>query len=112
MRRTGKGKHVSRLANFLVAAAVLIICNVALGFVTSRHSAAIVISAVIGLITVVLLVLIRIRQQKTTRALIEKISHLGEAIEQERKDCMMQSAAHRRRAVPRNGQTEPDSNEC
>ena len=104
MRRTGNKKDALRIGNFLVAAAVLIVCNVAFGFITSWHLALLVIPGLIGVSTVVLLVLMRARQQKTTRALLDKISDLGEGMEQERKDHAAQSVSHPRSGILRNGQ--------
>jgi len=104
MRRNGKQQRGPRSANFFVAAAVLIVCNVAFGFITSWHLAALIVPPLISLITIVLLLLMRARQQKTTRALLDKISGLGEGMEQERKDHTTQSASHPRSGVLRNGQ--------
>ena len=95
------------LANFLVAGAVLIAGDVFWGLAASRHSIAMGIPAGVSLIIVVLLVVVRIKQERTQRALLKKISQLAEAMEQERKDYMKRSAAHQTRAVPQNGQTKP-----
>lgn len=74
MHRNAKQQRGPRPANFFVAAALLIVCNIALGFVTSWHLAALIIPPLVSLITIVLLLLMRARQQidRCDSSLLEK----------------------------------------
>ncbi len=62
------------------------------------------IPAILSLIMVLLLVVTRVRQDRTKRALLKNISQLGEEMAQERKDYMTQSGCQPRRGSLRNGQ--------
>jgi hypothetical protein len=112
MRHSGKGTDAAPLANFLLVGALLIAGNVFWGLAASWHSIAMGIPAVVSLIMVVLLVVVRIKQERTRRALLKNISQRSEMLEQKRQDYMKRSTAHQKRAVPQNGQTKSDGDEC
>lgn len=112
MRHSGKGTDAASLANFLAVGALLIAGNVFWSLAALWHSIAMGIPAVVTLIMVVLLVVVRIKEERTRRALLKKISQLSETMEQERKDYMKGSAAHQKSAVPQNEQTKSDGDEC
>lgn len=105
MRGTLKQKHALHFGNFLVVAVVLVAGDVFWGLSASRFSILMSIPAALSLITVLLLVVTRIRQDRTKRALLKKISQLGEMMAQERKDYMTHSGSHPRSGSLRNGQT-------
>lgn len=112
MLHSGKGTDAAPFQNSLVIGALLIAGNVFWALAALWHSIAMSIPAVVTLIMVVLLVVVRIKEARTRRALLKKISQLSETMEQERKDYMKRSAAHQKRAVPQNEQTKSDGDEC
>ena len=107
MRRIGKRQRGIRSANFFAAVAVLIVCNVAFGFITSWHLAALIIPPVISLVVIGLLLLMRARQQRATRGLVDRIPALGEAVKKERNDYLTRSS-RARSGMHRNGQSKED----